>query len=179
MTTTTLSQFTLYQTDKTLMMSAFGHDCLYHDPGDGMLSFEGLIPFCLRSEIAKQSDDQDNTCYGKQLSFQQLKSYNIRIKDLFWWNAPIDIIELYAKYLLSDNLVDDKDQYYCNCSDLWRFGKFCQYDIVEDYIYTKDTERKLGYLLSEDTIFPLDKGIDDYFTCYTGIRCQTNLFCLD
>ena len=71
-------------------------------------------------------------------------------------------------------MVDDKDQYYCNCSALSRFGKFCQYDID-----TKGETRNLGWLLQPNRRTLPNEETDDYFTCYIGIRCQTNLFCLD
>ena len=170
-----VSQFNLYQTDKTLMMSTFGYDCLYYELQIFVCTSVCLIPYCLRPEREKQTDDQDKLCYGNKMSFQQLKTNNVMTEDLFWWNAPIEIIELYEKYLISDKLIDENDQYYCNCSIQSQFGKSCQYDMDTD-----DKYRSFGDLLDISRFGSLkSEEHNEYLTCYTGIQCQTNLLCLD
>ena len=168
--TATVSQFNLHQTDKTLMMSAFGYDCLYYELDVIFYLSTGMIPFCLRPDTDKQADDQDKACYGKKLSFQQLKTNNVIIKDLLWWNAPIEIIELYEKYLVSDKLIDENDQYYCNCSLPSQFGKSCQYSMDTD-----DGYRRFNYLLEISRYKSLDsEEHNEYFTCLRGIPIRSS-----
>jgi hypothetical protein len=166
------TQFNLYHTDKSLMMSTFGHDCLYYEIDEAIHSSKGLVPFCTRPEKVKESNDE---CNGKLLTFKELKTNNVSIRDLFWWNGVIEILDLYEKYLLLPNLVND-DEVYCNCSSLSRFGKSCQYDISTD----DNDERSFTNLLPYDRFSSLGEELENaYSTCYIGLKCQTNLFCLD
>jgi hypothetical protein len=166
------NQFNLYHTDQSLMMNAFGYDCLYYDYEDMDYS-KSLMPFCIRPEKVKESNDEDKLCYGELITFKELKTNNVSIGDLFWWNAVIEIIDLYEKYLLFPNLVND-DEVYCNCSLLIQLGKSCQY-----HIDANDNQRSFTDLLRFTKLFLMDPVENDYSTCYIGIQCQTNLFCLD
>ncbi len=89
------SKFNLYNTDRSLMINVFGYDCLYYDEGAATDSFKSLAPFCIRLETIKQLNDEDELCHGKALTFKQLKTNNIKINDLFDWNAIIEIVRFY------------------------------------------------------------------------------------
>jgi hypothetical protein len=168
------TQFNLYNTDKSLLMNVFGYDCLYYDQDTAFDLLKSFVPFCIRSETIKQFNDEDKSCYGKIITFKELKTNNVSVGDLFWWNAVIEIIDLYEKYLLFPHLVND-NEFYCNCSFLTQFGKSCQYDTnAEDY------ERSFTILLwGSRSVSSNEQVKNDYLTCYIGIQCQTNLFCLD
>ncbi|CAF4029208.1 unnamed protein product, partial [Rotaria sordida] len=156
------------------MMSTFGYDCLYYHKTI-MFPVSILISFCRRPELVEQSNDVDMLCYGQMITFKELKINNVSISHLFYWNAAMEIIDLYEKYLIFPNLVNE-NEFYCNCSLLSRFGKFCQYDINEDF----DRGRSLNSLLSSFDLTLLKNIVENrYFTCYIGIQCHTNLFCLD
>ena len=168
----TNSHLNVYQTDKTLMMSAFGYDCFYYDQDLFFDIFTEIIPFCRRPETLQYSnEEEEELCHGKMFRFNQLKTNNINPKDLYHWNSAIEIIDLYEKYLFSNH--PDHDHYYCNCSVPFHFGKSCQYDIDTD-----DTEQSFTNLI--DGYHNRNQFLSkNSFTCYIGIHCQTNLFCLD
>ena len=153
------------------MMNVFGHDCLYYYADRLFSSLESLITFCIRTEELR---NENKLCYGEPMTLKELKTKNISIRNLFHWNAVIEIIDLYEKYLQFPDLVPE-NEVYCNCSTLTRFGKYCQY-----HIDTEDDERDFRNLFRT-----MKSGIENselennYLTCYIGLKCQTNLFCLD
>ena len=60
------------------MMSEFGYDCLNYDQNLVADASTSTIPFCLRPEILEHSsNDQENSCDGEQVTFEQLKSTNV------------------------------------------------------------------------------------------------------
>jgi hypothetical protein len=162
------TQFNLHHTDKSFITNAVALDCLYCNPYE--LS-SGLVSFCIHHN---HSDDEDKLCHGTPITFKQLKTSNVKISDLFHWNAVIEIIDLYEKYLQFSNLVND-NEVYCNCSHLTRFGKSCQYDIDTE-IYQRNFDYLVQIHRRSIYIAELDKK---YSTCYIGLQYQTNLFCLD
>jgi len=160
------------------MLNVLGYDCLYYDQEAEVVTIKSLVPFCIRPETIKQSNEEDDKlCHGTPITFKQLKTNNVKINDLFHWNAVIEIIDLYEKYLLFPDLVND-NEVYCNCSLLTRFGKSCQYDIVNanDYepIFTFT-----DLVMIDGNARYNEEGKNEYITCYIAIQCQANLICLD
>ena len=172
------TKFNLYHTDRRSIMNKVGHDCLYYSRKMAIDALNSLTPFCFRPVTIESSDDDDDVkvCHGKRITFEQLKTNNVTINDLFQWNAVIEIIDLYQKYLRFPHLVNDSELY-CNCSLLSRFGKSCQYDIdledgQESYSFT-DLVLYSGFILRDNN------PRNDDATCFIGLQCQTNLVCLD
>ncbi|CAF0952465.1 unnamed protein product [Rotaria sordida] len=81
-----------------------------------------LIRYCIDgNEFGNEFE-----CYGNvELTFEELKLKNISGENLFQWNAPIDTINNYEKYLI-ENDFSMKNNFYCNCSKIF-FGKDCSY----------------------------------------------------
>ncbi len=105
------SKYNLYKSEESSMVNVFDNNCLYFICNDQLNSYRGLIEFCIRGEIL---NDQSKFCYGKVITFKQLKLINVSINDLFQWNVIIERIDLYSKYLLSSNLIYDNESF-CNC----------------------------------------------------------------
>ncbi|CAF1031768.1 unnamed protein product [Didymodactylos carnosus] len=139
--------------------------------------FISIIPYCVRPEIppTKFDDDQEKSCNGQKFMFTELKSRNISTADLFNWNAVIEIMDLYGKYLLLSKTGLD-DEVYCNCTNLSIFGRYCKnvfiwrsttfVNEVRDFIGRKGTVSNKGMTI-------------DFVTCYTDIQCKNNILCLD
>ena len=118
----------------------------------------------------------DESCYGQRITFKELKLINVNIGDLFQWNAVIETIDLYEKYLSFPNLIDE-NKFYCNCSSPSRFGKSCEYEIND--IDLGDNERSFTELFKENSFLIDDEIKNEYITNYIGIPCQTNLLNFD
>jgi hypothetical protein len=105
--------FSLYNTK--VSDSRDYNDCLYSFKLNSALNEWQLVPYCVRHNVASDNDDGDQ-CYGSaNYTFEQLKSKNIDSHHLYRWNAPVDTINSYQKYLSGDDfsLVNHR---YCNCS---------------------------------------------------------------
>ncbi|CAF1580370.1 unnamed protein product [Adineta ricciae] len=105
---------------------------------------------------------------------------NISIGDLFKWNAVIEMIDLYEKYLLLPNLVNENESY-CQCSSLSQFGRFCQYTIADINFNADSDQQSFSRLVHgvRRQSHTNEKMETKYVTCYVGISCETNLLCLD
>ena len=162
------------------MMNTLGYHCLYFDRNRFIDTVNGIIPFCIRPETLTKFDDDYQFCYGNTITFKELKLINISASDLFQWNAVIAIIDLYEKYLLALDLVND-NEIYCNCSSSLQFGKSCQYIFNNVYWYNDDQSftELVGTTNRRNNIVSNEIMNIEYVTCYIGIHCQTNFFCLD
>ncbi len=90
-------------------------DCLYSFRLEDEINEWQLIPYCIRYN-PENSTMNDKECYGNiNLTFEQLKSKNISSENLYKWNAPIDTINNYEKYLINNDLLLN-NYLYCNCS---------------------------------------------------------------
>ena len=102
------------------------HDCFYRYEN----SFNGLahhlVPYCIRSSPI----NLNKKCLGTPYTFDQLRSNNIKSENLYQWFAPIDIIDNYATYLLTETINKQSEQIYCNCSDRRSWGTHCQYEFT-------------------------------------------------
>ncbi|CAF0944286.1 unnamed protein product [Adineta ricciae] len=144
--------FNLYNTNEAgllAMANVFDHDCLYvYDDLNIAPSKSTLIPYCMRPEISEKfmSNSHHTVCYGRVMTFKELKSMNISISDLFKWNAVIELIDLYEKYLFLPDLVNENESY-CQCSSSSQFGRFCQYTIVDINFDVDDDEQSFSTLV--------------------------------
>lgn len=101
----------LYYTDK--IYNTDYKDCLYSFSIETEINEWELIPYCIRYNSSVINNEE---CYENiNLTFEQLKLKNITSENLYQWNAPIDIINNYQKYLTNNDL-SLNNQYYCNCS---------------------------------------------------------------
>jgi hypothetical protein len=90
-------------------------DCLYSFKLNNALNEWQLVPYCIRHNLAS-GDDHGDQCYGNaNYTFEQLKSNNIDSHHLYRWNAPVDTINDFMKYLAGDDL-SLVNHRYCNCS---------------------------------------------------------------
>ena len=156
------------------MMNPYDHHCLYFDRNGVYDTLSSVIPFCIRPQTSKKSNDEYKSCYGTEITFKQLKSIDVSIGDLFKWNSVIEIIDLYEKYILLSNLIND-NEVYCNCSFPSQFGKFCEYifnnyDLDDDY-----DERSFTTLYTNKGNTFNNEVRNQYSTYYIGIECQTKL----
>ncbi|CAF1608818.1 unnamed protein product, partial [Didymodactylos carnosus] len=79
-----------------------------------------LIPSCII-----RSKNELPQCYGRNITFDQLKSLNTTEQHLIEWYAPVDKQNDYAKYLkFSSSLNNDS---LCNCTDSNYFSTQCEY----------------------------------------------------
>jgi len=93
----------------------------------------------------------ENSEYNSNLTFIELAKRNITSEQLYFWSAPIDLIEQYQFYLDTKNSSSD-NEIYLNCS--WpRFGLQCEYELD---------------IQSEEIIEPTT------LTCYTHLQCNSN-----
>jgi hypothetical protein len=100
----------LYNTD-VLYRNAL-KDCLYSNTVDNKINEWILIRYCIDENDFENSFE----CYGNvKLTFEELKFKNVSSENLFKWNAPIDTINNYEKYLIENDL-SMKNDLYCNCS---------------------------------------------------------------
>ncbi|CAF1576943.1 unnamed protein product, partial [Didymodactylos carnosus] len=110
----------LYHTDR---LSHGYYDCLYWtDPLDHRRNF--LIPYCRRPGITVIEDKRED-CYGRLFSFLQLRKANITTLELDSWNAPIDVMNQYERYIHSkfdENSMFNR-QTFCFCDDTSWFGR--------------------------------------------------------
>ena len=166
------SQYNLYHTETNPNLNPFDYDCLYQYLDYPIPEKYGLFPWCIRQETF---DKDLKRCDGNEITFKQLKINNISVADLLHWNAVVEIMDLYEKYLLLPNLVNE-NEIYCNCSHLLKFGKFCEYDIDRD---DNDERMFTSFFWFSDHINNDGDVFDTPSTCFIGIQCQTNLVCLD
>ncbi|CAF1547038.1 unnamed protein product, partial [Didymodactylos carnosus] len=154
------------------------YDCLYSTM-ELMRDGRSIVPYCRRPLPTLSLPMNVSTCYGKELTFGQLKLLNITVYDLFEWNTPLDTMTKYQNYLTG---MSGKNEIFCNCSiNLNSFGSFCEYtfnfhqpsfELLIALMFVKQSlDLKLNVRLYKD--YSLDN-----ITCYMGLKCGTFL-CLD
>ncbi|CAF1397452.1 unnamed protein product, partial [Didymodactylos carnosus] len=117
------------------------------------------------------------TCYGEQLTFEALKVRNTSVDDLFQWQATIDTIDAYAKYLEESNGLADKE-IYCNCTDNEWFGSRCQYSI--ENAVSPDFDQILHHRFLLKLVFLSQWGLTaGNITCYRDWMCNPLALCFD
>lgn len=74
-----------------------------------------LIQYCKRHDYYQLTDNGD-LCHGEtKYTFEKLRSIGITGYDLYEWDAPIDTINNYEKFLLNNDQ-SLLHHHYCNCS---------------------------------------------------------------
>ena len=160
----TTAQLNLYYTD---------HDCLrlivYFGEEKNEYQkleycFDGILPM----DIAI-----DARSIHSHWTFDQLSRKNITGEQLYHWSALIDLIERYEFYLDQPSATLGEEIFY-NCTGR-RFGQFCQYGLIFDYMPEFSLEK---YLREFQMIFRFESMS---FTCYIHLVCHRGegSVCLD
>ena len=90
-------------------------DCLYSFTSYDDTNVWELVPYCIRHN-SHSFDDVTNWCYeDEEYTFEKLKLKNVVSHQLYKWNAPIDTINDYQKYLDGNDPLLSKHSF-CNCS---------------------------------------------------------------
>ncbi|UJR34631.1 hypothetical protein I4U23_027408 [Adineta vaga] len=141
--------------------------CLYSFTIDNTLREWQLIPYCIRNNLFN-SDDRDDLCYGDAyLAFDELKLKGVNSHNLYNWNAPIDIINNYQKYLSN---TDSSVGIHCRCK--YSFDQFSGSTTFDEILLFQFEEKQ-----------PIGDNYDSIndvslLTCYEGIQCHSTI-CLD
>jgi hypothetical protein len=122
--------------------------------------------------FSSKFDVEEKRIYFPKLTFSELSKQNIRSEQLYFWSAPIDLIENYQFYLNEFDFSLSKEIFY-NCT-LPRFGPQCQYEF--DY-YSNDSS--LYELI--DKYFRSNEYDPTTLTCYKHLKCSRgpSSSCLD
>ena len=151
--------------------------CFYVKDGTFSETYEEIVRFCL-SQLTSSYQIEKQQSFRKW-TFDQLGKQNVTSEQLYFWSAPVDLIERYQYYLnqLSNqnelHLLSAKDAFY-NCT-LPRFGPQCQYAFMHDI---------LSYRSFDESIIDYYQNVDKELfsqTCYTHLKCNRTLsfLCLD
>ncbi|CAF3755523.1 unnamed protein product [Rotaria sp. Silwood1] len=119
---------------------------------------------------------ENNDVFPK-FTFAELSKQNITSQQLYFWSAPIDVVERYQFYLNQLSTSNDiflESQKFYNCT-LPRFGSMCQYEIT----YYNQNHSSL-YEIIHDYYRTFEYNLTN-FTCYTHLQCNRGPFpaCLD
>jgi hypothetical protein len=138
---------------------------------------EQLVPFCLTVEDFNFNEKSCIANGGIIWKFEQLKKQNISNSDLVQWNAMVDIIDEYERYLQTDNH-ELSNLNFCNCTNRFYFGRHCQYTFGmtnESFDTILDSHfSNLPLLSAEQSAIMNDTDV----TCYKrDTLCRAN--CLD
>ena len=138
---------------------------------------EQIIPYCL---IVKQIINEEEFCVangGVSWSFKQLINLNITSNDLIYWNATVNIIDEYEHYLHMRN--DDAATIrFCNCTDRFRFGTYCQYTFALKNESFNTILKSHFHNLEEMSMNDVTMMTDMDITCYSrNVLCYGG--CLD
>ena len=154
----------------------FEHDCIYvgasikneYDP-------RLIIPYCLSEWSSKWTIDENRI--NQKLSFTQLYKENVSSEELYFWSAPMDLIERYQLYvneiLISNASSLINPEVFYNCT-LPKFGSECEYSFDHyDSNYSSVNEITFDYY--ENEYNPIN------MTCYVHLECDRafNFSCLD
>ncbi|CAF1145123.1 unnamed protein product [Adineta steineri] len=104
-----------------------------------------------------------------------LYEQNITSQNLLEWSTTIDLAERYQIYRehKKDFISVEDDHYsFYNCSWLW-FGSFCQYSF--EFFDDESFGRFVEYTFRAKTVMLNNPMI----TCYSHLKCETLLTCLD
>ncbi|CAF3352041.1 unnamed protein product [Rotaria sp. Silwood2] len=160
-------------------------DCLYYHISKKKLAYQELsnvvnemIPYCFRPINSNESLFRNIINRSDQnITFEELRIFNISTQDLLLWSTPIDLVEKYQLYLDEIDLSLSNELFY-NCTKPW-FGLKCQYsfefsddmsiiDIVENEFNIKKSYSEYSNILIE-------------LPCYIHIKCDRGekSLCLD
>ncbi|UJR29703.1 hypothetical protein I4U23_017251 [Adineta vaga] len=134
-----------------------------------------ITSFCMGESSTQFTIKTDNLL--SNYTFAELKEQNITSEQLYYWSAPIDIIERYQFYLNQLSITNShflgKEIFY-NCTLPW-FGPLCQYQF--DYHHPNHTS--LEHIIRD--FYDNNPYKPNNLTCYEHLSCQhtTYLGCLD
>lgn len=155
----------------------FEHDCLrILIPSNGIVNMildrtvQETLSLCLTEQLSKRNI-QPNTI-DQKLTFENLRKQNITSEQLYQWSAPINLIEQYEEYLISNKSSISSNIFY-NCT-LERFGDQCQYE----FIYIPSDSFSLYEIILG---FYRNMYEPTSLTCYTHLKCDrgSKSLCLD
>jgi hypothetical protein len=128
------------------------------------------IAYCFRRLIPNDLFFTNNTNDPKY-SFLQLRENNITSEPLYQWSAPIDLIEEYQFYLLTNQ---SSNMFFYNCT--WPyFGSICQYKfLLNNPITFREIVQRVIMIKDNFNGFKI-------LPCYVYINCicVSVLMCLD
>ncbi|CAF4495349.1 unnamed protein product, partial [Rotaria sp. Silwood2] len=134
-----------------------------------------IISYCMNELLAKvQIENKD---IFPKFTFCELSKQNITSQQLYYWSAPMDVVERYQFYLNQLSTSNDKSletQVFYNCT-FPRFGSMCQDEIT----YNHKNYSSLHEVI-HDYYKPNDYNAI-HRTCYTHWQCNRGPFpaCLD
>jgi hypothetical protein len=143
----------------------FQHNCLHIFIIEKQeLNSHRIVSYCM-GELPSKFNVENNDLFSK-LTFNELEKQNITSEQLYFWSAPIDIIEDYQLYLNQLSNLSLGKQVYYNCT-MPRFGPMCQYQLHYHYSHHSTLYEIIRdfYLLNQsESITTL--------TCYTHLKCN-------
>jgi hypothetical protein len=139
------------------------------------------IWYCRRPEspIDLVRDNDTALCqknFGKPHLFSQLRTLGVNISTvLHIWHLSLEQAERYLRYLRDPHY--EPDEYLCNCSSIYSFGKNCEYNISPDIRFDQWFKRQTRLKTAEHTA----DRIQYYgsIICYKMLECNSGLLCLD
>ena len=169
-------QLNLYFTDS---INEIQHNCfrLINFVG-GTRANQQLMLYCMMDSMLKY--EIENKTFFPKFTFDELSKRNITGEQLYFWSAPIDLIEDYQIYLnqLSTSTTSSSSlstNIFYNCT-LPRFGLVCEYEIESSsYLNSVSLQAML------QTIYRSYQIPSTELTCYIHLECDrgpTSL-CLD
>lgn len=161
----------LYYTDLIVENNNFfEHDCLRSISTNRYGGDVQMMSFCL-SESALLFDIEDDQKISR-FTFAELSNKRITAEELYYWSAPIDIIENYQYYLNTKNSALEEETFY-NCT-FGRFGDRCQYELRSFSEYASVYHNIFRYF-DKLNYHPAT------MTCYKHLECDhgSSSACLD
>ncbi|CAF1600432.1 unnamed protein product [Rotaria sp. Silwood1] len=157
-------------------------DCLYYEVSDldiqrptktqNFKTNYQVIPYCIRpwSENEAYHEINEGNVLSR-LTFEELRTKQVTIRDLLLWSAPLDLIERYDEYLDSPLHKSSRLDMFYNCSSLW-FGTYCQYTFNLNYSFNK---------IVNNTFRTKNRLTISNMTCYIHLKCNRGStdVCLD
>ena len=116
----------LHDTQESRIKEQF--DCIYYTD-------DATVQYCRRSGDAWIFNGSNEECLNdrKQFSFQHLLEQNTSPEDALEWSSSIERADDYASIFYAEqniNLVGD--EFLCHCARSGTFGKYCQYNLLDD-----------------------------------------------
>lgn len=106
-------------------------------------------------------------------SFKQFMNLNVISNELIYWSATVNIIDEYEYYLHIRNN-DSANIRFCNCTDRFRFGTYCQYTFaLKDESFNTILNSHF-HNLEETSIDDIAMMTDMDITCYSrNVSCYS------
>ncbi len=139
--------------------------CLNIIVSSGSISSESgiheVMSYCL-TDFPFKWNIQENDI-DQKLTFCDLSKQNIISEQLYQWSAPINLIEQYEFYFISNKMLSSIfDEVFYNCTSP-RFGPQCQYE----FVYTPSEnlilyEIQRIFIQLKNYILPVNRKIRDF-----------------